>query len=99
MVFAMEPAAVGAAAATQADLAAQTGSGAVAGASMLLGVMPMGADGDSALLAAALAAVGAAYVATAGEHAAQRGLFSDAQSLAEGTTVASEATRAAAMSL
>ena len=99
MVFAMEPAAVGAAAAAQAELAAQTGAGASAGAPTLLGVLPMGADADSAEFAAALAAVGAAYVATAAEHAAQRELFSDAQSVAGATTVASEAIRAAAMSL
>ncbi|OBA77002.1 PE family protein [Mycobacterium sp. 1554424.7] len=99
MVFAMEPVAVGAAAAAQAELAAQTGASAAAGSPTLLGVMPMGADADSVAFAAALAAVGAAYVAAAGEHAAQRGLFSDAQSLAETTTVASEATRAAAMTL
>ncbi|OBI94233.1 PE family protein [Mycobacterium sp. 1245805.9] len=99
MVFAMEPAAVGAAASIQAELAAQTGASATAGSPTLLGVMPMGTDADSMAFAAALAAVGAAYVAAAGEHAAQRVLFSDAQSLAEATTVASEATRAAAMTL
>ncbi|MEY8015334.1 PE family protein [Mycobacterium servetii] len=99
MVFAMEPSEVGAAAVTQAGLAEQTGAGASAGAPTLLGVAPMGADADSAEFAAALAAVGAAYVATAAQHAAQRGLFSDAQALAGETTVASEAIRAAALSL
>ncbi|POX69222.1 PE family protein, partial [Mycobacterium kansasii] len=43
------------------------------------------------------AAVGAAYVSTAGEHAAARGVFSDAQSVAVATTVSSEAMRAAAL--
>lgn len=88
-----------ASAADQAALAAQTGAGAAAGAATLMGAMPMGADADSAAFAAALAAVGAAYMVTAGEHAAARELFSDAQSSAGAITVASEAMRAAAMSL
>jgi hypothetical protein len=99
MVFAMEPAVVGASAVTQAGLAAQMGAGAASGASTLLGVMPMGADADSAEFAAALAAVGAAYVSIAGEHAAARASFSGAQSLAGVTAVATEAARAAAMAL
>ncbi|ORB47597.1 hypothetical protein BST40_15175, partial [Mycobacterium persicum] len=65
--------------------------GVAAGAPMLVGVMPMGEDGDSAAFAAALAEVGAAYVSTAAEHAAARGVFSDAQSVSAGMTVASEA--------
>jgi hypothetical protein len=99
MVFAMEPDAVGASAASQAELSAETGVAVGSGAPTLLGVMPMGADADSAEFAAALAAVGAAYVAAANEHAAARGLFSGAQSLAAATTVSSEAIRAATMSL
>lgn len=91
MVFAMEPAVVRASAAAQAGLAGQQGAGVAAGAPTLVRVMPMGEDGDSAAFAAALAEVGAAYVSTAAEHAAARGVFSDAQSVSAGMTVASEA--------
>ncbi|KZS83268.1 hypothetical protein B4U45_20645 [Mycobacterium persicum] len=97
MVFAMEPAVVGVSVLAQAGLAAQQGVGIAAGAPMLVGVVPMGVDADSAAFAAALAAVGAAYVSAAAEHAAARGMFSDAQSVAAGITVASEAMRAAAL--
>lgn len=78
MVFAMEPVVVGASAAAQAGLAGQLGAGVAGGAPALVGVVPMGGDADSA----ALAAVGAAYVSTAAEHAAARGVLSDAQSVA-----------------
>jgi hypothetical protein len=90
MVFAMDPAAVGA---SQAGLAAEMGAGTAAVSPALLGPMPMGLDADSPEFAAALAAAGAAHVGVAGEHAAQRGLFSGAQSLAVMTTVATEAMR------
>ncbi|KZS60787.1 hypothetical protein A4G26_28270 [Mycobacterium kansasii] len=99
MVFAVEPVVVGASAAAQAGLAGQQGAGIAAGAPTLVGVMPMGEDGDSAAFAAALAEVGAAYVSTAAEHAAARGVFSDAQSVSAEMTVASAALRAAAMTL
>ncbi|AGZ52579.1 PE domain-containing protein [Mycobacterium kansasii] len=82
---------------TQAGLAARLGAGVAAAAPTLSAVAPMGEDADSAAFTAALAAVGAAYVSTAGEHAAARGVFSDAQSVAVATTVSSEAMRAAAL--
>jgi hypothetical protein len=99
MVFAMVPAVVGASAATEAGLSAEMGAATAAGAPVLSGVTPMGADADSAEFAAALNAVGAAYTAVAAEHAAQRALFSGAQSLAGTTAVATEAMRAAASAL
>lgn len=78
-----------------ADMAATTASGAAA----LTGVVPMAADADSAEFAAALNAAGAAYLATAAEHAGQRAGFGGAQSLASGTYVATEAIRAADVTL
>ncbi|MBY0389132.1 MAG: PE family protein [Mycobacterium pseudokansasii] len=99
MVFAVEPAVVGASAVSQAGLAAQHGAGVAGCAAALVGVVPMGEVADSAAFAGVLAGVGAAYVSAAGEHAAARGVFSDAQSGAAGMTVASEALRAAAMTL
>ncbi len=97
MVFAVEPAVVGASAMTQAGLAGQLGAGVAAAAPTLSAVAPMGEDADSAAFTAALVAVGAAYVSTAGEHAAARGMFSDAQSVAGAAAVASEAMRAATL--
>jgi hypothetical protein len=99
MVFAMEPPVVGASAAIEAGLAAEMGAATTAGVPALVGVTPMGADADSAEFAAALNAVGAAYTAVTAEHAAQRALFSGAQSMAGTTAVATEAMRAAASTL
>lgn len=97
--FSMEPAVVEAAAGCESGLAAQVGVGASAGAPALLGVVAMGADADSVEFATLLQALGAACVAAAGEHGVSREVFSAAQSLAAVATVASEAARAAAMSL
>jgi hypothetical protein len=99
MVFSMEPAVVGASAACESGLAAQVGAGAAAGAPALLAAVAMGSDADSLEFAAALQALGAAYVAAAGEHGLQREMFSAAQSAAAVTTVASEAARAATLAL
>jgi hypothetical protein len=49
--------------------------------------------------AAALQALGAAYVAAAGEHGVGREVFSAAQSAAAVTTVSSEVARAASLAL
>ncbi|ETW25881.1 hypothetical protein MGAST_00145 [Mycobacterium gastri 'Wayne'] len=95
MVFAVEPAVVGASAMTQAGLAARLGAGVAAAAPTLSAVVPVGEDADSA---ACTAVVDAAYSSIAGEHAAERGVFSDAQSMAGATVaVVSEAMRAAAL--
>lgn len=99
MVFAMEPAAVGLSAATEAGLAAAKAAGVAAGAPAMLGITHLGGDADSVVFAEALRAVAAAYLGVAGEQVAQRGLFSGAQSLAAVTTTATEAVRAAAAAL
>ncbi|UGT90459.1 PE domain-containing protein [Mycobacterium ostraviense] len=85
MVFAVEPAVVGASAMTQAGLAARLGAGVAAAAPTLSAVVPVGEDADSAACAAVVD--GGARV------------FSDAQSMAGATmAVASEAMRAVALS-
>jgi hypothetical protein len=99
VVFAMEPAAVGVSAATEAGLAAEMGAGATAVAPALLDPMPMAADADSARFAAMCAAAGAAHVAVAEQHGLERGLYSGAQSLAMATTVATEVMHAAAAAI
>ncbi|AGZ54049.1 hypothetical protein B1T45_23680 [Mycobacterium kansasii] len=71
VVFAVEPAVVGASAVSQAGLAAQHGAGVAGCAAALVGVVPMGEVADSA----AFAGVGAAYVSAAGEHARREGRF------------------------
>lgn len=77
------------------DMAATTASGAAA----LTGVLPMAADADSAQFATALNAAGGAYLASAAEHVGQRAGFAGAQGLAAGTYVATEAIRAADVTL
>jgi hypothetical protein len=52
--------------------------------------MPMGADLDSIEFAAALNAAGAAYLGTASEHLANRGMFAGAQNLAAATYTATD---------
>lgn len=99
MVFAMEPAVVGLSATTEAGLAATKAAAVATGAPAMLGVTHLGGDADSLLFAEALRAVAAAYVGAAGQHVAQRGLLSGAQSLAAVTTTATEAVRAAAAAL
>ncbi len=89
------PDAVDLSAATEAGIGAQITAATAAGGAALTGVVPMATDVDSAGFAAALNATGAAYLAVAAEHAGQRAAFAGAQSLASGTYVATEATRAA----
>ena len=59
----------------------------------------MAPDADSVEFAAALNAAGAAYLATAAEHAGQRSAFSGAQGLASATGVAADVASAAASAL
>jgi len=61
--------------------------------------MPMGADLDSVQFAAALNAVGAAYIGAAVEHLVNRGLFAEAQNLAAATYTATDAISNTALSL
>jgi hypothetical protein len=99
VVFSMVPAGVGVSAATEAGLAAELGAGAAGVAPALLGPLPMGADADSVWFAEVCRSVAAQHLAVAGQHAASRGLFSGAQSLAVATTVATEVMRAAAAAI
>jgi hypothetical protein len=99
VVFAMVPAVVGASAATEAGLAAETGACAATVAPVVLSPAPMAADADSARFAAVAAAAGAAHVATAEQHGVLRGLYSGGRSLAVATTVATEVMRAAATAI
>ncbi|AQT82228.1 PE family protein [Mycolicibacterium litorale] len=93
------PTAIAASSATEAGVSAELGAGTAAASAALVGVTPMAVDADSAQFAAALNAAGAAYVASAAEHVAQRGMYSGAQSLAGLTYDATEALRAAAAAL
>jgi hypothetical protein len=98
VVFGMEPAAVGASAAMEAGLAAESG-GAATGVAGALVPPPMALDADSAKFSALVAAAGAEHVAMGVQHSSQRGLYSGAQSLAMLDAVATEAMRAAAASI
>ena len=95
-LFGMVPGAVDMSSAAEAGISEEMAATTGAGAAALTGVMPMAPDADSAEFAAALNAAGAAYLATASEHAGQRSGFAGAQSLASTTGVATEAARAAA---
>ncbi len=93
MVFNINTATVGASAAAESGIGAEVGASAAAASAALLTVMPMGADLDSIEFAAAMNAAGAAYVASAGEHMANRGMFAGAQSLSAATSAVTEAIR------
>jgi hypothetical protein len=95
VVFGMEPAAVAASAGVEAGLAGES-AGVAGAAAAALAPPPMALDMDSARLAVLAAAAGQEHVAMVTQHAASRGLFAGAQSLAVGTTVATEEMRAAA---
>ncbi|MGH3971103.1 MAG: PE domain-containing protein [Mycobacterium sp.] len=97
-MFAVVPAVVGASAGVEAGLAGVL-SGAAGGVAPVLALPPMGADGDSVKFSALAAAVGAHHVAVSEQHAAMRGLYAGAQSLAMTTTVATEVMRAAAAAI
>lgn len=90
MVLDVNAAAIGTSAATENGISAQLGAATAAAAEALTGVMPMGADLDSVEFAAALNAAGAAYLGTASEHLANRGLFADSQNLAAATYTATD---------
>lgn len=85
MVLNVNSAAVSASAATEGAVSAEIAGAAATAAAALTTVMPMGADLDSIEFAAALNAAGAAYLGTAGEHLANRGMFAAAQDLAAAT--------------
>jgi hypothetical protein len=97
MTFFVQPEAVLASAGAESAIGAETEAAASAAAPALIGTTPMGADPDSATFSAALNACGAGYLGMVSEHAAQRGLFSGAQSMASGVAVTTEAARAATL--
>jgi hypothetical protein len=91
--------AVLASASAESAISAETQAAASAAAPVLLGTMPMGADPDSAMFAAALNACGASYLGVVSEHAAQRGLFAGTQGLASSTYVITELMRSLTMAI
>lgn len=99
MTFSMQPAVVAASASAESGLASVVGGATATGAPGLMGAVPMGADADSVEFAAALDALGAAFVAAAAEHGISREMFAATQSTAVAMTVTSEAARAAAVAL
>jgi hypothetical protein len=99
MVLNVNTAAVGASAATEAGIGTETSAAMAAAAEVLTGVMPMGADLDSVQFAAAVNAIGAAYIGTVMEHVADRELFAEAQDLAAATYTATEVVNDTALSL
>jgi hypothetical protein len=98
VTFAMVPAGVAASAALEAGLAAES-AGLASGVAAAFTPPAMAPDLDSAKFALHAAAAGQEHVAVAQQHAASRGLYSGAQSLAMMDTVATEAIRAAATSI
>lgn len=98
MVFAMVPAGVGVSAAVEAGLAVES-AGLAVGVAAAFTPAPMAPDLDSAQFALQAAAAGQEHVAVAQQHAASRGSYSGAQSLAVTDAVATEAIRAAAASI
>ena len=99
MVLNVNPATVGASAATESAVSAELAAATAAAAAALTAVMPMGADLDSIEFAAALNAAGASYIGTAGEHLANRTMLSGAQDLAAATYTVTEAVNDAALGL
>ncbi|CDO86107.1 PE family protein [Mycobacterium triplex] len=98
-LFEMVPGAVDLSAATEGAISEEMAATTAAGSAALTGVLPMAPDADSAEFAAALNATGAAYLATAAEHAGQRAAFSGAQGLASATGVVTDGLNAAASAL
>lgn len=99
MVLNVNAATVGASAAAEGGVAVEVGAATAATSAALTAVVPMGADLDSVQFAAALNAAGAAYIGAAGEHAANRGMFAGAQSLAAATYTATDAINNASLAL
>ena len=99
MVLNVNAATVGASAATEGAVSVEIAAATGAAAAALTAVMPMGADLDSIEFAAALNAAGAAYIGTAGEHLANRGMFAGAQDLAAVTYTVTEAINNTALAL
>jgi hypothetical protein len=90
MVYSIIPAAVDLSAAAEAGISEEMSATTSAGAAALTATIPMAPDADSIEFATALNAAGAAYLATATEHAGQRAAFSGAQSLSSTTAATVE---------
>jgi hypothetical protein len=99
MVLNVNAASVSTSAASETGISAEMGAATSAASEALLGVLPMGADLDSAQFAAALNAAGASYIGTATEHLANRGMFAGAQDLAAVTYTATDVLNNAALGL
>lgn len=99
MTVQVGPEAVLASSSAETAISAETQAAASAAAPVLLGVLPMGGDPDSAMFAAALNACGGSYLGVVSEHAAQRGLFAGTQSLASGTYVVTELMRSLTLAI
>lgn len=99
MVLNVSAATVAGSSATEAGITAELSGATAAAAAALTGVLPMGADLDSAQFAAALNAAGASYVGTAVEQATSRAEFAGAQSLAAATYTVADVMNNTALSL
>jgi hypothetical protein len=98
-LFHMASEAVDLSSVTEGGISEEMAATTAAGSAALTGVIPMAPDADSVEFAAALNAAGAAYLATAAEHAGQRTGFAGAQGLASTTGVAADALGAIASSI
>jgi len=99
MVLDVNAATVSASAATESAISAGVAATTAAAAAALTGVLPMGADLDSAAFAAALNAAGATYVGTAADHLAGRVEFAGSQGIAAATYTATDVVNNAALAL
>lgn len=99
MTMQVSTTAVSGSSATEASIVASLGASTASGAAALVSVLPMGADADSALFAAALNATGAQYLGAASEHIVQRALFASSQQLASVTYTTTETIRSLTASL
>lgn len=99
MLLNVNAASVAASAGAESGISAELAATTAAAAPALTSVMPMGMDLDSAEFAAALNAAGAAYLGTAAEHAANRGLFAAAQGVASATYTATDIINTATLAL
>lgn len=99
MVLNINAATIGTSAATEGVVSAELAAATAGAAAALTTVMPMGLDLDSIQFAAALNAAGAAYIGTAGEHLANRGMFAGAQDLAAATYTVTDAIHNTALAL
>lgn len=99
MTLHVDPATIGASAATEEGIGMGIAAATSAAAIALTAVLPMGADADSVAFAAAVNTAGATYLGAVGEHIAGRSGFAGAQHVAAVTYVTTEAMRESALAL